>query len=385
MSKNHLRTTVYKNDSIGFRDTAHSEVLNDKFNQARSTILRTILRGKQTYERVHELTKANLYSQMLMQTEHQALIQHMSALQSDSTGKLLNVNFYEEKPIGIPSDTNVNRDRLYGQVTLAETSAASKIPRYTDAFGDRKARTTVSLSQDGVALDADHPLFWAINGDYDRFWIDDTATPQQNTVILLTLPASLKSEVNNISLIPFPHRGSRIISVEYKTSGGFVPVSDITPSVNPVRYHFAPSQFSDQVRITLEASDLTIGSDQFGIWGIGHLDVGLSDYASTGSFYSKFTAKGSDTLSSITSLSADYSIDSMLPINSVTNPPVTFELQKTDGTAVYSSTGNIFPLTTADPPIAIAGSPTELWLKVTLTEPIDRVTPIVRSATLTYA
>jgi hypothetical protein len=321
---------------------------------------------------------------MLMQAEHQALIQHMSALQNDSTGKLCSVNFYEEKPTGLPVDSNVKRDRLYGQVTLAETSSASKIPRYVDAFGDTRVRGTVSISQDGVTLDSDHPLFWAINGDYDRFWIDDTATPSQQTTLLLTLPSSLKSEVNNISIVPFPHRASRIISVGYKTAGGFVPISSQGTGLNPMRYHFAPGQFSDQIRVVLEASDFVVGSDEFGIWGIGHLDVGLADYASSGTFYSKFTAKGSDTFSTITSFGSNYHIDSKLPINSVTNPAITFELQKTDGTALYNSSTNVFPLTTSDPPIAVSGSPTELWLKVTLTEPIDRVTPIVRSATLTY-
>jgi len=320
-----------------------------------------------------------------MQAEHQALIQHMSALQNDSTGKLCSVNFYEERPTGLPSDSNVKRDRLYGQVTLAETSSASKISRYTDAFGERKVRSTVTLTQDSVALNASHPLYWAINGDYDRFWIDDTATAEQQTTILLTLPSSLRAEVNNISLIPFPHRASKIISVEYKSPSGFIPVSGPGTTVNPVRYHFAPGAFDNQVRIILEASDITIGSDNFGIYGIGHLDVGLSDYASTGTFYSKFTAKGTDTFSSITSFDSNYSLDSTLPINSVTNPAVTFEIQKIDGTALYNSSTNIFPLTTADPPIAVSGSPTELWLKITLTEPISRVTPIVRDATLTYA
>lgn len=384
MSINYYRTDIYEPNSIGYRQPVTSELLNPKLDQIRTFLLRAIARAAQTRSWAHDLSLATIYTNALMQAQQAETLSHLAAVRSNSPNKTLHVSFYEAKDGSTPPDSGVSRERLFGQLTLRPLSELTKIPTYTDAYGDIRPRRNVSITRDGETLAEDHPLYWALNGEPDRFWIDDSAAPNQVTTLTISLPPGVRNELNRLTFVPFPHRACTITDLSYRTPSGFRTAPGFLESYDPVRVHFVPGEFEDEFRIMLRANTIPVGSESGSLWGAVTIDAALVDYVSTGYAYSAVSAIGSDTFSRITSFTADYFIDSSVPTSLHSTPPVQFELQKTDGTVVYSSVSNRYPLRKGDPPLAVSGSPTTLWLKTTLNEPIDRVTPVVRNATFTY-
>jgi type II secretory pathway pseudopilin PulG len=371
-------------NTIPYRGAVTSDDLNHKFNRLRTAILRTLLRAKNTRERAQELVLATAYTNALQTVQQQALLGQINAMRTSGSPKTIHTSFYGEKDGTTPADVGVNRDRLYGQLSLETSKTWRKIPTYLDEFGDIRPVDSVVVYQDGAALERKHSLYWTLNGTSDRFWIDNTADLGQDTIIRVTMPPGLRNEINNISIIPFPIGACRIMSVEYKGPGGYIVPPGFFESLNPVKLHFAPSMFQDEIRLRLRSTTIRLGGVNQSLWGIGNIDLSLTDYTSEGVAFSSIKALGTDTFSRITKFNADYSIDSGIPVNLHDNPPVKFTVMKVDGTVIYNSSSDPFPLGDGDTPITISGSPTTLWLRTDLKEPIDRVSPVVKGATLTY-
>lgn len=381
---NQYRVDPLEIQTFPYRGALTSDDLNRRIIQLRQSVLRAILRGQQTRAYVHEVNLAALYTNALVTAEHNALLKQLNAIRTSGSTKTIHVSFYEDKDPSVPPDVNILRDRLYGQISLAETAKWDKIPTAMNAFGDTLPLDTVSITRDGATLDRDHPLFWSINGEIDRFWIDDTADLGQQTVIEYAMPAGIRSEINSLAVVPFPYRACRIVGLDYKAPQGFRSAPGFVETVDPIRVHFVPGSFDNTVRLTLQASVVTFGTELRSLFGLAHVEMALTDYASSGTAYMKMAALGSDTFNRITTFNADFFVDSAVPASEHTNPPVQFTIVQTDGSTVYSSVSNKYPLAKGDTPIAVTGSPTTLWLKVDLREPIDRVSPIVRGATVTY-
>ena len=382
---NRFRTDVYEPGSLGYRQPVTSEVLGPKMASLQEFLLRAVLRGKHTREYTREVSMATTYSSALLHAYHAHTLAQLDAVRSNSPNKTLHVSFYEAKDTTTPPDVNIQRDRLYGQITLRPSAVFNKVPTYTDAFGDIRPRRTTTITRDGVALDPDtHPLYWALNGRPDRFWIDDSATADQQTIIEVSLPKGIRSEVNRFTVNPFPHQACTISRLEYRSPSGYRLVPGFLESANPIRTHFVPGQFEDQFRITLRATTIQVADESRALWGLNTIGAALVDYEESGTAYSSVSAIGSDTISRITSFSGDFTVDSTVPTSRHSSPPVEFTLQTTDNVVVYNSVTHKYPLTTSNAPIVVAGSPTTLWLKTELREPLDRVTPVVRNVTFTY-
>ena len=381
----HYRVDLFTPGSIGTRQAVRSHDLNVLLDQIREGLIRSMLRGQHTKERLQELTLATVYTNLLMSADHNALQRQLSALRANAPKNTVHVSFYEEKDETTPPDSQVLRDRLFGQLTLAEVNRWSKVPTYVDPFGEVRPRENVTITQDGTTLPFDHALYWSLNGTPDRFWIDNTIAMGASTILEITVPPGIRSEINTIMIVPMPHRACRILSVEYRGSNGYTLAPGFTETENPIKLAFVPGLFDNQIRLALAATTVPLGDASTSVVGIGMIDLALVDYASSGYAYSVVPARGTETFSSLTSFAADYFLDGRVPLAFHAAPPLEFSLQYTGGGEIYNSTTNRFPLTHADPPITIAGAPTTLWLKTTLREPIDRVTPIVRGVTLTYS
>ena len=382
---NRYRVDTYEPDSLEHRAPVTTELLNPRLDALNQFLIRSVIRAANTKEQVREVALGITYSNALQLLQQAETLSHLDAVRANSPNKTIHVSFYEAKDSTIPPDENISRERLFGQITLSPTSIFSKIPTYTDSMGNIRPRRNVTLERDGESLDSEtHPLYWALNGQPDRFWIDDTATANQSTQIVVGLPPGIRNEINRITVIPFPSRACLIESLEYRGPAGYRIAPGFLSSLNPVRAHFAPGTFEDQIRITLRATSVHVGDEYRHLWGLSSINAAIVDYASSGIAYSKVSAIGSDTFSRITSFSADYFVDSSISISQYAAPPVEFALTKTDGTVVYSSTTNRFPLATGDQPVSLTGSPTVLYLKTTLREPSNRITPLVRNVTFTY-
>jgi|10_taG_2_1085330.scaffolds.fasta_scaffold39495_3 hypothetical protein len=381
---NRFRATVHDPEPFDFRGDVTSDKLNEIFNNMRTTILRTMLRSRRTRERVQEITLGQLYGTQLQIAHQEALRAEIDAMRNTGNKKTVHTSFYRDPDAGLPADVGITRDKVYGQISLAESNHWSKIPTYIDDFGDWLVSDSVSIYQDSEFLPHDHPLYWVLNQRLDRFWLDNTAEYQTNTTLKITMPKGIRGEVNSIGIIPFPIGGSRLLDVQYQGDSGLVTVPGFEASENPFRVHFAPSLFNDEIQITLGSSSVNNSGTIESFWGLSAIDVALVDYETSGTAYAKAVAPGSDTFSEITSFSADYSLDTNIPLDKYSNPPVVFKLQTTGGSIVYRSDRDPFPLTANNAPLAVTGSPTELHLRVDLREPVNRITPVVKGATFTY-
>lgn len=240
-----LRMNQYRVDPLEvqtfpYRGALTSDDLNRRIDQLRQGVLRAILRGQQTRAYLHESNLAVLYTNALVTAEHNALLKQLNAVRTSGSTKTLHVSFYESPDPSVPADVNILRDRLYGQLSLAETARWDKIPTYTDAFDNVRPRDSVSITKDGATLDRDHPLFWSINGEIDRFWIDDSADLGQQTVIEYAMPAGIRSEINSLAVVPFPYRACRIVGLDYKAPSGFRSAPGFVETLDPIRVHFVP-------------------------------------------------------------------------------------------------------------------------------------------------
>jgi hypothetical protein len=145
--------------------------------------------------------------------------------------------------------------------------------------------------------------------------------------------------------------------------------------------------FNDEVRITLTANNLTSGGGTESLWGLSAIDIALVDYETTGTAYAKVSIPlGADpsSFTRITSVDADYYLDTNIPLSSYTTPPVIFKILTTGGEVIYNSSVNPYPMTNVHAPLTVTGSPTDLMVQVDLREPVNGISPVVKGVTFTY-
>jgi hypothetical protein len=384
---NKYKALSYDPQPFGYREAVTSEKLNNVFDTIRTSLLRTMLRSQLTRERVQELTLAQLYGNQLQVIQTESVRAEIDAARQHGNANTMHVSFYRHPDSDVPADVGINRDLVYGQISLSESSHWSKVPVYTNAFGDSVVSDNVTVYKDNEALDHRHSFYWTLNQMNDRFWLDNTAGKDEETIIRIVTPRGIKGEVNSIGVVPFPIGSCRITALEYLGNSGYVTVPGFVPTQNPVRTHFVPAMFNDEVRITLTANNLTSGGGTESLWGLSAIDIALVDYETTGTAYAKVSIPlGADpsSFTRITSVDADYYLDTNIPLSSYTTPPVIFKILTTGGEVIYNSSVNPYPMTNVHAPLTVTGSPTDLMVQVDLREPVNGISPVVKGVTFTY-
>jgi len=373
---------------LEYRSNINSKDLNLMLKSIEESILRSIIRGTETENKIKMLNLAT------------------NAAYS-SIGMVNQIYNYAPKPFDIPSGefggvafatafgdvSGVRQEKLTGIVTMDwnNNKKLSKIPVYNGVVSQ-----AIQIYVDGTLRPNNDSVYNIIDGDPATFWVEETV-PGEHTLELI-LPPSTRNSFNYIEVIPFPIFGIEIVKIEYSDfqsiNHSIFPTKDNSFYNNkgPLILHLSPREFNNTIKITFNVIN------GINVMGFTHIDISSIDYLNnTNTIYLKFEGIPSldhngIPLTSIKpySISVDFYADGVIDknynsfiseisiVSTTGNNPISQlgvkKLREFQRINIANSSFNVVQGTDV---------PNALFLKVVMNE-VNLTTPVIRGAQLNY-
>jgi hypothetical protein len=290
-------------EELQYRQNIDSDQLNKMLHSIEESVLRALIRGSETKDL---LTRLNLATE----SSNTSIASEITRIAYLSNAAYANTIFATGFKGAITKvGYSVNQDRGAGHITMPFISGKnlSKVPRYdsdNDGISD-SVSPSVKIRIDDDERPADDPVYNMLNRRMDSFWIEQLSVGSH--VIEIELPPSLNKKFNYLELLPLPVFGFNITKIEYLDLRS-TPIQIVLPTSivrnGPHILHFAPKQFNNIIRITVDSPDT-------GIVGFTNIDVALIDYQNTAqTFYMPFENVPTGGTSYTLDVNMDFYIDS---------------------------------------------------------------------------
>lgn len=354
---------------IEFRSPIESDRLNNTFNDIGNDIGEAYRRVEHT-DGIIDGVRSDLSYQYQQQVINMLAVSGMLDATSSGEG-ILYWSAYNSSNI---INTNSRHDPVTGDVTLPWRLGWTKLPLYTNQYGENECSDSLTISINGAYMSKPHDAFDMVDNNPETAWVSEGVSPITG---IINMPTTFSDYINSVLVSPFPAGGCTVTGLYYKNSAGsYISVPNFEPSPYPRRYYFTKAKIegNTEIKFILVGTSLYDSENNLTtVAGIRDIDVSLVEFTSSSTFKVRLSNQG-DTISAITYVNSSYIFDgsgSPVEISICTDSAGSNEIYNS-GTYGHPYTGSIN-----------TGGVAELWAHYTLTK-INGNTPSVRDITVRY-
>lgn len=380
-------------DNLSYRQKIDSEQLNRMLGSLEESVLRCILKSRDVSNLLKKLSLAMTTSYLALDKKPSISLQPSSSLRKTVFATPYGEVF--KNNLTIPNSTEVNHDKVFGDLSLGWSKIYSKVPLFSSIDGGVPDTVSplVTMYVDGILRKETDDSYDCLDQRNESFWIENISAGEHT--IEFNFPASINKYINYVKIIPLPLYGVEVKEVTYTDLRGIDNKINIKsgygvfPRTEPIKLYLSSKEFGNTIKIKVNAlSDLNVV-------GFSNIDFGFIDYQDTPqTVFMKFHQKIPTSPIDIKKLTVDYYIDSDISKTGSNDLPVFDVRLVTDTTTTPSFSipiDDIFP--DSGPSngnssnINSLGSLTsangDLYVRLSIKE-FNKTTPVIKGIRLEY-